>query len=154
MNEKIATALHAVSLAIEELAEAIQQPGSVERRESDSRPSPSATTPVSAATREASPFEDESVTWTAPDALEPILAATGGVEVGTQSERDRVLAECPVHFRAWTIKEGGISKNGQPYKAFWKCNGKNDDGSFCNKKPEAGWVKTHNAEKALAASAA
>lgn len=72
--------------------------------------------------------------------------------VPRNSQQDTVLGECPVHFRAWTVKEGGISKNGKSYTAFWKCNGKNDDGSYCNKKPTPGWVKTHDPEKALAAA--
>lgn len=68
------------------------------------------------------------------------------------TEQDRVLSECPVHFKPWTIREGGVSKNGKPYSAFWKCSGKNADGSYCDKKPEKGWVKTHDPEKALAAA--
>jgi hypothetical protein len=66
--------------------------------------------------------------------------------------RDQLLAECPVHFRPWTVKEGGMSKAGKPYSAFWKCNGKNEDGSFCDKKPTKEWIKTHDPEKALAAA--
>ena len=65
-----------------------------------------------------------------------------------------MLGECPIHFRPWAIQPGGVSKNGRPYPAFWKCNGKNQDDSFCTKKPDPAWVRTHNAEKALAAGAA
>ena len=65
--------------------------------------------------------------------------------------REQVFAECPVHFTPWTVKEGGISKNGRVYKAFWKCNGKNPDGSYCDKKPDPSWVRAHDPEKALAA---
>jgi hypothetical protein len=62
-----------------------------------------------------------------------------------------VLSECPVHFRPWEVKEGGISKAGKPYNAFWKCNGKNDDGSYCSKKPTKEWAQAHPAERAVAA---
>jgi hypothetical protein len=53
------------------------------------------------------------------------------------------LGACPAHRTAWTVKAGGISKNGKPYPPFWKCSGKNDDGSYCNLKPEPGWSKAH-----------
>jgi hypothetical protein len=68
--------------------------------------------------------------------------------------RDQVFAECPVHFKPWTVKEGGISKAGKPYKAFWKCNGTNSDGTYCNKKPDASWVRAHDPEQALLRGAA
>ena len=58
------------------------------------------------------------------------------------------LGFCPKHHHAWTVKEGGISKNGKPYKAFWKCSVKDEDG-FCNEKPDRSWVATHDAEHAL-----
>lgn len=59
----------------------------------------------------------------------------------------QVLGECPVHQTAWVLKEGGISsKTGKAYKAFWKCDGKNADGSFCQKKPALEWVRTHDPE--------
>ena len=90
MNEKIATALHAIALAIEELAEAIQQPGPVAA-------SPSASSPLAAAPA-GSPvpadlppsFDELPPEWV--DPLEPVLAATGGVEVGEGS-----LVSCPKH---------------------------------------------------------
>jgi protein gp37 len=53
------------------------------------------------------------------------------------------LGVCPVHRTAWTVKAGGISKAGKPYRAFHKCNGKNDDGSYCDQKPVKAWVDTH-----------
>lgn len=53
------------------------------------------------------------------------------------------LSSCPVHRTAWTVKAGGISKAGKPYQPFWKCSGKNDDGSYCNEKPTPGWSKAH-----------
>lgn len=58
------------------------------------------------------------------------------------------LGVCPKHRIAWTVKEGGISKNGKPYKAFWKCSTKDEDG-YCNEKPERSWAATHDAEAAL-----
>lgn len=67
-------------------------------------------------------------------------------------QQEAVLSECPVHFKPWTVKEGGISKNGKPYSAFWKCNGKNQDGSYCSKKPTPAWVKSHPPENALVAA--
>jgi hypothetical protein len=68
--------------------------------------------------------------------------------------RDQLFSQCPNHQQPWTVKEGGISKNGKPYKAFWKCNGKNSDGSFCNKKPDPSWVRGHDPEQALLRGAA
>ena len=68
--------------------------------------------------------------------------------------RDQLYAECPDHQRPWTVKEGGISKAGKPYKAFWKCNGTNPDGTYCNKKPDASWVRAHDPEQALLRGAA
>ena len=53
------------------------------------------------------------------------------------------LGVCPAHRTAWTVKQGGTSKNGKPYRAFWKCSGKNDDGSYCNLKPVKAWADTH-----------
>lgn len=63
-------------------------------------------------------------------------------------EQDAVLSECPVHFTPWTVKEGGISKAGKPYRAFWKCNGTNADGTYCSKKPVKAWADSHPAEAA------
>lgn len=60
---------------------------------------------------------------------------------------DRGLSLCPVHGVSWTVKEGGISKNGKPYKAFWKCAEKDGD-AFCNEKPQKIWADTHPADRA------
>ena len=69
-----------------------------------------------------------------------------------RASAEAVLSECPVHFQPWSVREGGISRNGKPYKAFWKCNGKNQDGSYCSKKPDPSWVKAHPPERALTAA--
>lgn len=156
---KIATALNTISVAFGELAEALNEssgvrapdegrgsaippgassaptfsdglpveepplfPGAFEGEERDFRPQPS--------------LADESVEFRPPK----------------PTAQDQLLAECPVHFKPWTIKEGGMSKNGKPYSAFWKCSAKNEDGSYCDKKPTREWVKTHDPEKALAAA--
>ena len=63
---------------------------------------------------------------------------------------DEVLGECPVHFTRWTLKEAGVSKAGKRYGAFWKCDGKNADGTWCSKKPRLEWVRTHDPEEAAA----
>jgi hypothetical protein len=60
------------------------------------------------------------------------------------------LGVCPKHRVAWAVKEGGISKNGKPYKAFWKCNEKDASAErgYCQERPEPGWARTHSAEEA------
>lgn len=65
--------------------------------------------------------------------------APRAVETPVQS----ALGACPAHRTAWTVKAGGISKNGKPYPPFWKCSGKNDDGTYCDLKPTPGWSKAH-----------
>ena len=59
-----------------------------------------------------------------------------------EKPHNAALGMCPAHRTAWTIKAGGISKNGKPYKAFWKCSGKTEDG-FCNEKPSKAWADSH-----------
>lgn len=67
------------------------------------------------------------------------------------SATNQVLGECPVHFLPWVIKEGGVSeRTGKRYGAFWKCNEKNADGTWCSKKPTLEWVRTHDPEKVTA----
>jgi hypothetical protein len=53
-----------------------------------------------------------------------------------------VLGQCPDHQTAWTVKAGGISKNGKPYPAFWRCN-ERTDGEYCQKRPTPAWDKSH-----------
>jgi len=60
---------------------------------------------------------------------------------------DAGLSKCPVHGISWTIKEGGMSRNGKPYKAFWKCSEKDGD-VWCNEKPQKIWADTHPADRA------
>jgi hypothetical protein len=60
---------------------------------------------------------------------------------------DAGLGKCPTHGTSWTVKAGGISRNGKPYKAFWKCSEKDGD-AFCNEKPQKIWADTHPAERA------
>jgi hypothetical protein len=52
------------------------------------------------------------------------------------------LGVCPKHRTAWTVKAGGISKNGKPYPAFWKCSQRDADG-YCNEKPTKAWADSH-----------
>jgi hypothetical protein len=80
---------------------------------------------------------------------QPPSAVTPEAGSARPAPADDLFSQCPNHQQPWTVKEGGISKNGKPYKAFWKCNGKNSDGSFCNKKPDPSWVRGHDPEQAL-----
>jgi hypothetical protein len=51
---------------------------------------------------------------------------------------------CPIHGLPWSVREAGISKKtGEPYRAFYKCDGQNADGSYCNERPSPSWVKAH-----------
>ena len=52
---------------------------------------------------------------------------------------------CPAHKTAWTYKPAGVSKAGKAYAGFWKCDGKNPDGTYCGAKPDFGWSKSHPA---------
>jgi hypothetical protein len=53
---------------------------------------------------------------------------------------------CPIHGLPWSQREAGVSKKtGEPYRAFWKCDGQNADGSYCREKPTPAWVKAHPA---------
>jgi hypothetical protein len=53
-----------------------------------------------------------------------------------------VLGQCPTHQRNWVVKEGGVSKAGKPYSAFWKCPEKdpNDRSGYCSKRPVKAWT--------------
>jgi hypothetical protein len=51
---------------------------------------------------------------------------------------------CPVHDVPWVIKPAGTAKaTGKPYAAFWHCNEKNDDGTYCRQKPTREWAAAH-----------
>ena len=80
------------------------------------------------------------------DDLPPILDDYGKpVEAAPQAAekpQNTALGQCPTHRTAWTVKAGGISKNGKPYKPFWKCSGKTD-GNYCNEKPTKAWADSH-----------
>lgn len=52
------------------------------------------------------------------------------------------LGVCPTHRVAWTVKQGGISKNGKPYRPFWRCNEKDANG-YCSEKPSKAWADSH-----------
>lgn len=43
---------------------------------------------------------------------------------------------CKIHHTVMTRKPAGVSKNGRKYPAFWSCGQKNDDGTWCNYRPE------------------
>jgi hypothetical protein len=77
----------------------------------------------------------------------PTEYAPSRAESGLHPQVEAGLGKCPVHGISWKIKEGGISKNGKPYKAFWKCSEK-DGNTFCNEKPQKIWADTHPAERA------
>jgi len=118
MNEaKVAAALNTISMAFGELAEAMTQNG---------------TAPVSAAP---SALADDFPPFTPTDEYEalPLAADTPG------------LGRCPSHNKPWTVKAAGVSKAGKPYNAFWKCDGKDPDGTFCNRKPVKSWADAHPA---------
>lgn len=51
------------------------------------------------------------------------------------------LAKCPLHQTAWTYKQAGVSKAGKPFSGFWKCDGKNADGSYCSERPAKAFVQ-------------
>lgn len=53
---------------------------------------------------------------------------------------------CPIHHIPWTVRPGGFSQNKQKsYKAFWKCDGQDEDGTYCALRPALAWVKAHPA---------
>lgn len=61
------------------------------------------------------------------------------------------LGKCPFHNTPWTVKSAGVSKMGKPYQSFYKCDGKDPDGTFCNRKPVKGWVDAHPIRAAVPA---
>jgi len=120
VNEaKVAAALNTISVAFGELAEALTQNG---------------TAPVSAAPTALPPLAAEDFSPFAPVDYEPVgIPAT-----------DPVLSVCPNHGTPWSIKPAGVSKTtGKPYSAFYKCDGKNPDNSYCTKKPTREWADAH-----------
>lgn len=68
-----------------------------------------------------------------------VVAAVGTTAIASPDE-------CAVHRTRWTYKPGGVSqKTGKSYQGFWKCDGKNPDGSYCAARPDATWAKSHQA---------
>lgn len=131
-NAATKAALNKIAEGIYELADAMFQDA------------PGATTtayvaPQTVTTVEASPFVD------LPD---EVFAATYE-PVGIPAA-DPVLSVCPNHGTPWTVKAAGVSKAGKPYQAFFKCDGKNPDGAFCQKKPTREWADAHAARLAAA----
>lgn len=117
MNQaKAAAALNTISVAFGELAEALAENGAA---------------PVLAAPGVDSdlfpPFAPEEPVY---EAL-PLPADAHG------------LGKCPNHGTSWSVKNAGVSKAGKAYDSFWKCDGKNPDGSYCNKKPVKAWADAH-----------
>lgn len=58
---------------------------------------------------------------------------------------EAALSRCPYHDTPWEIRPAGVSKAGKPYQAFWKCDGKETDGSYCKRKPVKAWADSHMA---------
>lgn len=65
-----------------------------------------------------------------------------GARIAAADQQDEALGRCPTHGVPWTVKAGGTSKAGKPYKAFWKCAEKSGD-AFCDQKPVKVWQDTH-----------
>ena len=72
----------------------------------------------------------------------PAVGAAGTPLPAAPDPLATVLSQCPDHQTAWTVKAGGISKNGKPYPAFWRCN-ERTDGEYCQKRPTEAWAKSH-----------
>ena len=71
----------------------------------------------------------------------PSLDAPAPREASTSRTGDG--GTCPDHGQPWTLKPAGVSKAGREYDAFWKCDGKYDDGSYCKNKPPKAWAARH-----------
>src|SRR5688500_4410949 len=69
----------------------------------------------------------------------PAARAAGAVPPAPAAS---ALGKCPIHDVAWTVKQAGISKNGKPYPAFWKCSERDEDG-YCKERPTAAWANSH-----------
>ena len=104
--------------------ESIEQPAAA----GANAPSPARS--VAPADYEPNPFDEDGFTGAPP--LPEVRA----------SHVETVLSQCPDHQRPWTIKAGGIGRNGKPYSAFWRCAAKNGD-TWCAKKPVKAWVDSH-----------
>jgi hypothetical protein len=88
---------------------------------------------------------------------QPVVAATGQIQrteyandqapplpPGTVRYQDIESSDkCPDHGLPWTIKAGGTSRAGKAYSAFYKCDGRGGDGSYCKKQPPKAWADAH-----------
>jgi hypothetical protein len=130
VNTKLAAdAYNKISEGFAMLALAIEQPAA-----GGAKSSPPPTSPAPVDFDDLPPLTDAD--YGDPDAIEQ--AAPRAAE----KPQNTALGACPVHRTGWTVKAGGISKNGKPYKAFWKCSGKTEDG-YCNEKPTKAWADSH-----------
>lgn len=118
--------IHAIAVALRALADGLEQPEGERERKADSVPL--AMTPPAQTFTSGLPVEDY-----------PPLAALSG----PPAQVETALGRCPFHDTAWTIKPAGTSKLGKPYGAFYKCDGKNPDGTWCARKPVKAWVDSH-----------
>lgn len=90
-KERMVRGLNLIAEGIAEVALAYEQPGSSEREGALAQSPPPATTPVPADTfSDGTPIEEPFLEEV--DPIAPVLAATGGVEVGEGS-----LVSCPKH---------------------------------------------------------
>ena len=84
------------------------------------------------------------------DLPDEVFAASPTYEPVGIPAADPFLSVCPNHGTPWTVKAAGVSKAGKPYQAFFKCDGKNPDGTYCSKKPTREWADAHAARLAAA----
>ena len=137
MNARIAKAYEKIAEGYAELALAygdIEQPGAG-RAAVSPRPAP-APAGMAPSFDDLPPMEED-----APQGIVAQVAQmTGGTPV---ADPNSPLSRCPEHGEKWVVKPGGVSKAGKPYNAFWKCNQKNADGSYCNQKPKPAWLAGH-----------
>lgn len=73
-----------------------------------------------------------------PPTYEPLSLAGAAVPA-----LEAALSRCPYHDAPWSARPAGVSKAGKPYSAFWTCDGKEPDGSFCKRKPVKAWADSH-----------
>jgi len=128
-RERLATAYDALAEAYAQVAHelrGIQQPGV-----HPTSPPVDDLPPLPAYTPRPEPDPSE-------DLRDVALKATGG-ELVTP---DHALGRCPTHDTPWTVKDGGISRVGRPFEAFWKCAERDADG-YCNEKPIPAWKNSH-----------
>jgi hypothetical protein len=75
-----------------------------------------------------------------PVAAEPPPLPPGAVRYQDIEEHGK----CPAHGTPWTIKPAGEKRDGSgSYPAFYKCDGRGADGSYCKQKPPKAWAEAH-----------